>query len=324
MYATKLSHHRASVLLSNIERFGIRNAVVTNETPERLCGHFPGYFDRVLVDAPCSGEGLFRREPDAVAQWGPRVPVACAERQLAILSNAQKAVKEGGILVYSTCTFSPEEDEGVVDAFLKQYPDFEIEDIPASFGVPGMPKWANACEKLSLSRRIFPSDSGEGHFVARMRRKSGPSALVKLSGVPKLGSWVKLFSEFYDSQFSEKNYGDLYENGGRIFILPTSLPDLSGLKVLRAGVLAGRVKGTRFEPEHALYMAAKPKTAKNYADFSSDDENIAAFLHGEQITAQSNTRKGYAEVCVDGYPIGFAKASDGVLKNHYPKGLRNL
>lgn len=316
---------RAVILLSNIERCGVRNSAVTNEKPSRLCARLEGYFDRVLVDAPCSGEGMFRREPAAAAEWTPETPAACAVRQKAILEDACKAVAPGGILVYSTCTFSPDENEGVVDAFLKAHPDFEIESIDEDFGSSGRPDWAGASESLTAARRIFPFDGGEGHFVAKLRRTEGGLAPVHKAGIKPAGKEAeKIFADFFSSQFEEGIYGNLYENGGKLYLLPNDLPDLSGLKLLRAGVLAGKIKGTRFEPEHALYMSANANATKAAANFALDDKRIAAFLHGEQIEAPEGCPKGYVAVKAQGFIVGFGKVSDGVLKNHYPKGLRNL
>lgn len=316
---------RAAILLSNLERCGVRNAAVTSEKPAALCSRLEGYFDRVLVDAPCSGEGMFRREPDAAKEWDPSSPVACAKRQRGIIGDAARAVAPGGILVYSTCTFSPEENEGVVGAFLSDHPDFSIEEIPEAFGRSARPDWAGAAPELAAARRIFPFDGGEGHFVASLRRKDGFAAPVKAAVVTPPGKdEAKLFSDFYSSQFSEKPFGRLHAAGGRLFLLPEELPDLRGLNLQRAGVLAGSFKGKRFEPAHALYMAADPRSALNRADFSLGDPRLAAFLHGEQVDAPQGCEKGYAAISAQGFIVGFGKVADGALKNHYPKGLRNL
>lgn len=316
---------RANILLSNIERCGIRNAAVTSEKPEKLCPKFEGYFDRVLVDAPCSGEGMFRREPAAAAEWTPESPAACARRQLSILELAAKTVAENGILVYSTCTFSPDEDEGVIDSFLKTHPEFKIEPIERDFGTFANPVWANADKNVSLARRVFPKDGGEGHFVARMKRVSGGGTNVKPADlkVPDKDT-AGLFSDFFSSQFNEDIYGTLYTVGDKIYILPKNMPDFKGLNLLRAGVLAGILKGRRIEPQHALYMAADAKNTAAAAEFSLDDQAVEKFLHGEQIDAPKSCPKGYVSVKAGGFIIGFGKMSEGVIKNHYPKGLRNL
>lgn len=316
---------RANILLSNIERCGIRNAAVTSEKPEKLCPRFEGFFDRVLVDAPCSGEGMFRREPAAAAEWTAESPAACARRQLSILELAAKTVAENGILVYSTCTFSPDEDEGVVDSFLKAHPEFEIEPIERDFGSPANPLWANADENVSLARRVFPKDGGEGHFVAKMRRVSGDGSNVKPANLKAPDKdTVGLFSDFFSSQFNEDIYGKLYTVGDKIYILPEDMPEFKGLNLLRAGVFAGILKGKRIEPQHALYMAADARKTAAAAEFSLDGPEAPKFLHGEQIDAPDGCPKGYVSVKAGGFIIGFGKMSEGVIKNHYPKGLRNL
>lgn len=316
---------RASILLSNIERCGVRNAVVMNDTPARICARFRGYFDRVLVDAPCSGEGMFRRDPDAAKEWSEASSLACAKRQLSILEDACTAVKPGGVLVYSTCTYAPEENEGVADKFLKQHPDFEIEEISAAFGRDASPEWADAQASLHLARRVFPFDGGEGHFAVRLRKTSGSGDSIlgnKLKPADKEAE--KMFRDFYRTQFSCEPYGVICEINDRLYLIPENLPDISGLRVLRAGVLAGIVKGKRFEPAHALYMSADADKTLNTAGFPLSDPRLSAFLHGEAVEAPTDCVKGYASVKAEGFIVGFGKISDGILKNHYPKGLRNL
>jgi NOL1/NOP2/sun family putative RNA methylase len=316
---------RAAILLSNIERCGVRNAAVTNDKPANICKRLAGFFDRVLVDAPCSGEGMFRREPAAAQEWTPETPAACAKRQLAILETACQAVAPDGILVYSTCTFSPDENEGVVDAFLSRHKDFCIEPIEKAFGRDAVPEWAGASPELKLARRVFPADGGEGHFVARLRRVFGGEPSYALSTLKTADKEVsKLFMEFFSSQFDEDLYGQLFQLGEKLIILPKGLPDLRGIGLLRAGVLAGNIKGSRFEPSHALYMAADAKHTLNTADFALSDSRLAAYLHGEQVEEPEGCRKGFVCVKAEGFTVGFGKMSDGVVKNHYPKGLRNL
>lgn len=317
---------RARILLSNLERCGVRNAAVLNEKPERLCARLQGWFDVVLVDAPCSGEGMFRREPEAAAQWRPESPAENARRQLLILAQARLAVKEGGVLVYSTCTMSPEEDEGVVDAFLKENPDFTMEAIRSAFGRPAVPAWAGADPALSAARRIFPQDGGEGHFVARLRRTGeAPAAAVRpMRFTPPSSEQEKLFRAFYEGQFTGEPYGRPAVSGDRLTLLPEELPDLSGLSVLRAGVPAGTLRGARFEPSHALYLAAKSEEIRARCDLALEAPSLAAFLHGEEIEAPEGLQKGYAAIMAQGHAVGFGKVSEGVVKNHYPKGLRNV
>lgn len=325
LISNEIVSSRASILLSNIERCGIRNTVVTCDTPAKICERFEGFFDRVLVDAPCSGEGMFRREPAAAREWNSASEAACAKRQSAIFETASRAVAEDGILVYSTCTFSPEENEGVVDSFLKSHDDFRIEAIDADFGRNGRSDWADASPELAQSRRVFPMDGGEGHFVARLKRISGGyTSYSKSTLKPADKETTAMFNDFFASQFDENIYGTIFQNKEKVFILPEGLPELRGIGILRAGVFAGTVKGKRFEPSHALYMAANLQSALNTADFSLSDSRLTAFLHGEPVEAPQECVKGYVSVKAQGFVTGFGKISEGILKNHYPKGLRNL
>lgn len=317
---------RAKILLSNIERMGVRNAAVTCESPQKLCEKLPGYFDCVLVDAPCSGEGMFRREPAAASEWEIGTPAVCARRQSAILESAQKALSPGGVLVYSTCTFSPEENEGVVDEFLKNHPEFEIETIPARFGRPARPEWVQAQPGVEKARRVFPFDGGEGHFVARLRKTSGARSNVASFPTGMRGPEIGRFEEFFTAQFRCAAYAAPLLAGESVYLIPRDMPNFSalGIRLLRAGVLAGKIKKNRFEPEHALYLAARAEEIRNRADFDLESDELAAYLHGEEIAAPEGVEKGYAAVLAGGFPVGYAKVSDGIMKNHYPKGLRNL
>lgn len=319
---------RAAVLLSNLERMGVRNAVVTCEPPETLCAALAGGFDVVLVDAPCSGEGLFRREPAAVREWTPQLPAACARRQAAILRSARQAVRPGGVLVYSTCTFAPEENEGVVDGFLRENPDFHMEAVPAGFGRPAVPEWADAAAEVALARRIFPQDGGEGHFVARLRREGDAPCRVREAEIPLSpagGAW----DDFCRANFPEGPGGRVSRQGDAVWLLPAApLPDMRGLHVRRAGVPAGLVKhggrgGERFEPGHALFMAAGIRPAC-VCGLPLASPELAAWLHGEEIAAPDGLPSGYVSVQAAGFPVGFGKNSGGRIKNHYPRGLRNL
>ena len=316
---------RAKALLSNLERVGARNALVLSEQPERLCEAFRGYFDVVLVDAPCSGEGLFRRDPSAAAQWTPQLPDACARRQMNILRSARLALREDGVLIYSTCTFAPVENEGVVDAFLRENPDFGIEDIPAPFGRPAVSGWAGAAPCIAKARRIFPQDGGEGHFVARLRKHSAEPCRMRPADGSIAPDDRRKFGDFFDGAFAGGIWGEPRRRGDQIFLLPSGgLPDAAGLHVLRAGVPAGTLHGGRFEPAHALYLAADSARTRHACELTLASPALGAFLHGEEIEVPDGLPNGYAAVKAEGFTVGFGKVSGGMLKNHYPKGLRNL
>lgn len=312
LWANEFVKNRASALLSNLERLGVSNAVVSSCHPEKLREGLRGWFDRVLVDAPCSGEGLFRREPAAALEWTAEAPAACAQRQLAILDSAALAVREGGVLLYSTCTFSVEENEGVVSAFLKAHPEFEPEPILESFGRPAL--------NGSPGRRIFPMDGGEGHFMAKFRRTGENPETVKdfsqfLSKKEREGA-----KELYSGLFNGPCPELLGKAGDKLLLLPEGLPELSGLGVLRAGVELGELRNGRLEPAHGLFMSRKREACLRALELSPEDPALLAFLRGEEIDCGE---KGYTAVCVNGVVTGFGKASGGRLKNRYPKGLRN-
>ena len=311
LWSNEIVRSRANILLSNIERMGISNAVVSNAHPEQLCERVAGMFDRVLVDAPCSGEGMFRKNGEAQTEWSVEHVRSCAERQLHILDSAKKALKPGGVMVYSTCTFSREENEGVITRFLDENPDFELEDSGVSFGRPA----------LEYARRIFPMDGGEGHFAARLRKKSES---VK-SALPDIKTKTDSdILDFYDSLFVNRPFGEnITVVKDKIIILPKNYQPMDGVPVLRAGVILGEIVKRRIEPHHSAFAAAKESDCVNAVDFDADSAEIKAYLHGEEITVPADI-KGYSAVCVSGMTTGFGKASNGRLKNKYPKGLRTL
>lgn len=314
LWSNEIVKNRANILLSNIERMGISNAVVSNCHPDVLCSALANTFDKVLVDAPCSGEGMFRKSSEARIDWSIEHVKSCAERQLLILNSAKNALKSGGVLVYSTCTFSQEENEGVITQFLKENPDFEIEDAEVNFGRP----------TLEYARRIFPMDGGEGHFAVRLR-KSGTlfnNIEVIRNQSEKIDN--KIY-QFYDELFCDRPFGEKISIiKDKIVILPKNLNiNTKGLPILRAGVILGEIVKNRIEPHHSAFMATKPEQCNNSVDFDVNSNEISNYLHGEEISVSSDI-KGYTAVCVNGIVTGFGKASNGRLKNKYPKGLRIL
>ncbi len=310
LWSNEVVRSRAAILASNLERMGVRNAVISSVYPDVLAEKLEGYFDRVLVDAPCSGEGMFRRDPQAIAEWSPAHVQTCAVRQLAILGSAARCVREDGVLVYSTCTFSDEENEGVVRAFLRQNPEFVLEKPAVSFGRP-----AFGVDGV----RIFPMDGGEGHFAARFRRVA-PNGCAAAPYAEKLDPQTEAMARaLYAAAFMDTP-GRFARVRDRILLLPQTLPALSGLGILRAGVEFGEVKKNRIEPAHGSFMAAKPETCRSVIHLHHDDPRLRAFLRGEEIEADGYA--GYTAVAVEGVVTGFGKASGGSLKNKYPKGLR--
>lgn len=313
LVCNEYSPKRAKILSQNIERMGIANALVLNETPAALAVRFPGYFDKILVDAPCSGEGMFRKEEAALTDWSEETVALCAARQLDILRCAGKMLRPGGRLVYSTCTFAPEENEGVIAAFLALHPDFSVEQAYAPWFAPGRPDWvAGGRAELANTFRLWPHRlRGEGHFAAVLRREGAQFCAAPeepASALPP--DYVAL---------PTLPQGKAISFGQEIFWAPTQLPRLRGLRVLRPGLALGQALKGRFEPAHALALWAKD--APQNVNYAADSEEIAKYLHGEALPGQ---QKGWTLVQVDGFSIGWAKGANGLLKNHYPKGLRRI
>ena len=345
LVSNEINTQRSRILSQNIERMGIKNAIVTNEDSFVLASHFPGFFNAIQVDAPCSGEGMFRKLPEAIEQWSMENVAICAARQKEILDNAAVMLKPGGMIVYSTCTFSKEENEDVIEYFLERHPDFTLEEM----------------------ERFWPHKvDGEGHFVAKLVRRGSVNELgadydvcedscnkVEDTGLkadrktkknknsknrknetkPVLTKEnMKLLSEFLDETISEdmaawiKN-SRLVMFGEQLYRLPDMEVDIKGLKVQRAGLHIGEFKKQRFEPSHSLALALKLSEAKNVVKLTWDDPQTTGFFNGQSVMLSdeqtAECKKGWALVCVDGYPAGWGKVNGAQVKNHYPKGLRN-
>ena len=305
LLCNEINPKRAKILSRNIERMAVSNALVTNEHPQTLADRFPGFFDRVLIDAPCSGEGMFRKEEAAVTDWSPETVEMCARRQAEILHSGAAMVRPGGRLVYSTCTFAPAEDELAVEKFLETHPDFYPEPVETPWFVAG--------EKGSY--RMWPHKLlGEGHFAAVLRR-AGEEDPEDISG-----SGVKLPKEW--QQFAKElgiglPEGKAVQFGQSLYWAPTQMPDINRLKVLRPGLELGIVKKDRFEPAHALALWLK--TCRSVQNYEPDSKEMAAYIHGDVVPSEQT---GWCLVTAGGYSIGWGKGDGKVLKNHYPKGLR--
>lgn len=344
LVSNEINTQRSRILSQNIERMGIKNAVVTNEDSFTLAAHFPNFFHAIQVDAPCSGEGMFRKLPEAVNEWSPQNVAICAARQKEILDNAATMLKAGGTIVYSTCTFSKEENEDVIEYFLQEHPDFTVE---------------------KMERFWSHKQDGEGHFVAKLvrrgellleevstqdrakvlaedtiekRKSSGKkeNKKNKRSGKKDAGGISKenmeLLKEFLDTTLTDHMAewilnGKLVMFGDQLYRLPDIDVDLSGIKVQRAGLHIGEFKKNRFEPSHSLALALKKSEAKNTVELTCDDPQTNGFFNGQSIMMSKEQsdkcKKGWVLVCVDGYPAGWGKVSGTQVKNHYPKGLRN-
>ena len=305
LVCNEINPKRAKILSRNIERMGVANALVTNEHPETLASRFPGFFDRVLVDAPCSGEGMFRKEEAAVTDWSQETVQMCARRQREILDSAARLVRPGGRLVYSTCTFAPEEDEETVAAFLEAHPEFTPEPVEAPWFVPGE----------NASYRMWPHKLlGEGHFAAVLRKTQGESGEVPACSGGKCPKAWESFAKELDITLPE---GKAVSFGQSLYWAPMELPELNRLKVLRPGLELGTERKGRFEPAHALALWLKACAVTE--SFPPESPEMKAYLHGDVVPSG---KKGWCLVQAGGYAIGWGKGDGSVLKNHYPKGLR--
>lgn len=330
LITNEIHPQRAKILSENIERMGISNAIVLNETPESLSKRFIAFFDRILVDAPCSGEGMFRKNDNAGEEWSEENVALCAERQDGILDCAATMLKPGGRLVYSTCTFAPAEDEGSVSRFLETHPDFCLEK-----------------EERLMPHKI----KGEGHFLAVLHREGGQLSSAATAGTEK-SLTLKDCREFLDFAkealtipAEELTAGKiLLRFGEQLYLAPAETPSLRGLKVLRPGLHLGTVKKNRFEPSHALALFLKKEQVVHAVNLACDGTAVRKYLEGQTLTigegcdvemahiitrgrmaaeqADVSLPKGWCLVCVDGYSLGWGKAAGAILKNHYPKGLR--
>lgn len=329
LVSNEVMGERARVLSQNVERMGVSNCVVCSEKPECLSVRFPAFFDRVLVDAPCSGEGMFRKDEAARGEWSPETVAMCARRQALILEEAAKMVRPGGVLVYSTCTFSPEENEGTISAFLRTHEDYNIEET-AFEGVfsPGRGDWVSApAEGIEHTLRLWPHlIQGEGHYVARMRRRGGKNGIPeketwKITGDKKL---CKLTEGFLREELGisgawmARHPGRITKFGEQIYLVPEDMISLDGIKVLRPGLHLFTEKKNRFEPAHALAGALSWKDTEKHSALT--EKEAFAYLRGESLGY--GEEKGWTALFYEGYALGFGKASGGQMKNHYPKGLR--
>ena len=305
LLCNEINPKRAKILSRNIERMAVSNALVTNEHPATLAQRFAGFFDRVLVDAPCSGEGMFRKEEAAVTDWSQETVEMCARRQAEILSSAAALIRPGGHLVYSTCTFSPEEDEQAVARFLENHPEF----VPETVDAP----WFEAGENGNF--RLWPHKLlGEGHFAAVLRKMEGSEESTVIPAGEKLPKTWQPFAGSLDIRLPD---GKAVTFGDTLYWAPPDMPDIRKLKVLRPGLELGTVKKDRFEPAHALALWLK--ICENQQDYPADSGEISAYLRGDVVPS---TQKGWCLVSAGGYSIGWGKGDGRVLKNHYPKGLR--
>lgn len=295
LVSNEIVRSRAIILRENIERMGIPNAVVTNMSPDTLSLEFPEFFDKILVDAPCSGEGMFRKEPEALVAWSIEHTLSCAQRQRLILDSAAKMLRPGGVMVYSTCTFAPCENEETITHFLTTHPEFTLE----------------------TQEHIYPHlEKGEGHFAAKLV-KSGNSPRNERISKQKAAA-PPLFREFEKNNLNTNLQGQFILFGENLYLLPESFGDISNIKIILPGLHLGEIKKNRFEPSHHLALSLNKEDFKITHTLSEDE--IVSYYQGNVINA--SLPNGWGAMLYDKYPTGWFKSVNGQLKNHYPKKIR--
>lgn len=322
LVSNDISNNRIKALVKNIELYGVKNSVITNESPERLSKRFEDYFDKIVVDAPCSGEGMFRKDENAAKSWGVHSVEKCCIMQKSILHEAAKMVKPGGYILYSTCTFSPEENEWSISNFLECNKNFELVEIPKHSGIEGgRREWTQGGFEVEKCARFWPHKvKGEGHFLALLRKIDGNEKKQEISGKIFDKKLITDYNKFSDEYLKEKIEGEFELYGDYLYLSPKGIPSLNGLKVIRPGWFLGILKKGRFEPSQAFVMGLKSEQIKNIVNFSNNSSEVLRYLKGE--TLEIKVSKGWNAVCVDGFTLGWAKGQEDILKNDYPAGWR--
>lgn len=333
LVSNDISASRAKALLKNIELQGIPNCYVTAETPEKLAHLYQEMFDRILIDAPCSGEGMFRKDPTLIKSWMEKGPDEYHKMQIQIVDSAVDMLRPGGTILYSTCTFSRTEDEETIGYLLEQHPEMELLELPKREGFqPGIKPYEGCV-------RLYPHHiEGEGHFIALLRKKGEQEPQTKSVGkekpIPK--EVLKLFKEFFEyvkptksnliEQYSAFEEASLFYKDDSLYLLPKALKCQSSLRYLRTGLLLGTVvQGKKFEPSQALAMCLKKSDYPFCVSLKQYDINVIKYLKGETIALPDDfamTTKAPVLVCVDDYPLGWGKVNGTMLKNKYAPGWR--
>lgn len=328
LVANDISNSRAKGLLKNLEVFGVKNMLVLSEEPGKLIDYFPEYFDKILIDAPCSGEGMFRKDKKMVKAWEEHGPEFFAKLQRSIITQAAQMLRPGGMILYSTCTFDAMENEGTIEYLLTQYPEFEICEIaPYEHFVKGMPETTmSGNPEFEKTVRIFPHKMhGEGHFLALLKKK-GTKEQQSQGKKNKKSAAIPEPLEMFFKDTEWKLEGDRLEiHGERVYYMPEQIPDVRGLRFLRTGLYLGDLKKQRFEPSQALAMAFTKEEYHHCISLKADDERVIKYLKGETLEVDdlvTGKDKGWQLVLVDGYPLGWGKLSNGTLKNKYLPGWR--
>lgn len=326
LVANEIIKKRSQILAENIERFGVKNTVVTNESPERLSKQLPQFFDKIVVDAPCSGEGMFRKDPDAMQYWDVDYPAKCASLQREILTDAVKMLKPSAELIYSTCTFAPEENEQMIAWLLDTYPEFTVLPIDKPVGIDdGRPEWADGNPELKKTARIFPNHfNGEGHFVAKLKWQAQTTETnKKIFEKSNLSAeQIKQWQDFAAKTLAINLSGTLITFGDQLYCIPEGMTSFKKLSVVRPGLHLGTFKKNRFEPSLALGITLKPSEVLQQVEI--DKDQWIKYVHGDVVSLATlpTNGNGWYQVVINGNGFGFAKVVGQTLKNFYPKGLR--
>ena len=329
LIANDISSSRAKGLLKNLEVFGIGNMLVLSEEPGKLEGYFPEYFDKILIDAPCSGEGMFRKDKKMVKAWEEHGPEFFSKLQRSIITQASHMLKPGGLMLYSTCTFDPEENERIIEFLLNNTPEFKVLDIvPYEGFVHGIPEVTESKNPdFAKTVRIFPHKmKGEGHFLALLQKGEAQENASSVSTSKKAKDLPEDLAAFFKDASWTPKAERLDIHGERVYYMPDGLPDLKKIRFLRSGLLLGELKKKRFEPSQALAMNLSPDTYSKIIDFKCEDPRVIKYLKGETIEVDDlvNAKdKGWYLICIDGFSLGWGKLSNGTLKNKYLPGWRN-
>lgn len=328
LVANDISNSRAKALLRNVELCGIPNSFITNEIPGNLAKAMPEFFDKILVDAPCSGEGMFRKELAVAKAWDESRPEYFSKLQRECVTSAVTMLKPGGMMLYSTCTFAPVENEGIIAHVLENYPDMELLPISGYEGFSeGNPCWGNGCLELRKCVRIFPHKmEGEGHFLALLRKKgTAPKTRCDFQTKPDREAW-KLLTEFFGGMEIPFPAGQIEVRGSSVYCLPPWDNRFKGIRFLRNGLFLGELKKNRFEPSQPLALALSEDKFPSRLNLTAEDERVLRYLKGETLLTEKGEctkDKGWQLVCVDGFPLGFGKLVNQTLKNKYPAGWRS-
>lgn len=328
LVANDISNSRAKGLLKNLEVFGVKNMLVLSEEPGKLIDYFPEYFDKILIDAPCSGEGMFRKDKKMVKAWEEHGPEFFAKLQRSIITQAAQMLRPGGMILYSTCTFDAMENEGTIEYLLTQYPEFEIcEIVPYERFAKGIPETTmSGNPEFEKTVRIFPHKMhGEGHFLALLK-KSGTKEQQPQGKKNKKATAIPEPLEMFFKDTNWELEGERLEiHGERVYYMPKQIPDVRGLRFLRTGLYLGDLKKQRFEPSQALAMTFTKEEYHHCISLKADDERVIKYLKGETLEVDdlvTGKDKGWQLVLVDGYSLGWGKLSNGTLKNKYLPGWR--